>query len=286
LENGSNKFVSEWTANTNCVYKLEHIETRVTNPPNSAGWRTLSNSWIGKLYPGGFPRWDLAPEMTILYYAYASGCYLDSVTNGLADPIKFQPIDLQDGEMQVKASVVRSPLAPQLPTRICLFAPNGTRTNGVLSSSNFTNVGNLRLPLNVNVLRYSTAGKLLEEYNFQIEHVRPVCSLNSFIPELTNETLVFDYRFSHGNADVPSIFHGVISNGWPTEQTARMNPSFAVTQLDWEKAMARQRTNPRVVNRPQSPWLDRCFMALSIAGAAVCFAMAFRKRKKSNAIRR
>jgi hypothetical protein len=55
-----------------------------------------------------------------------------------------------------------------------------------------------------------------------------------FVPRLPSGTIVNDFRFSHGKADVPPITF-VDAAAWPTVTQAKSHRGYNVTQEDWEK---------------------------------------------------
>jgi hypothetical protein len=151
---GTNKMQriqTELTYDGTNIYNLSHVERQVENE----AWQVVSNSYAASLYSGEFPFRNLDPEIVLLFYAYASTCYLDTVTNNQTGPIKFQPRDLEMGNATVYSELDREVLPPMLPKRISFFlGPTRGWTNANLVSGDFTNVGGLTIPATVSLEHY------------------------------------------------------------------------------------------------------------------------------------
>lgn len=103
-------------------------------------------------------------------FAYASGAYLDGVTDQMVEPIWYWPLSTGvyslENRVTVKAQVERHPTAPRLPTRVVFFDEGLKRhpswksakpvrrqppydrgfTNAIYSAGTFTNLGGVALP--------------------------------------------------------------------------------------------------------------------------------------------
>jgi hypothetical protein len=235
-ESPTNKIIIEMSDDGNNIFELQHIEI----PMENGDWMPASNSYVGSLYPSGFPYRVLDTEIVALFYAYASTCYLNSVTNQLLGPIKFEPRDLVWGDASVSAIYERNPYSPNLPAQIVFlnhYSAKERWTNAVFSASDFTNVSGLTIPEAVSLIRYhANEGRVYTKYEFQVSSVINKCYIDTFTPDLTKRAFVQDQRFSRGVAQVPSITYGVLTNGvWPSLADAKRQPGYKVAQMDWEK---------------------------------------------------
>ncbi len=81
-ETATNKLITEMSDDGTNIYVLEHQEARDAGASATAAeWPVDPFSWLGEIHPSGFPYRRLNTEIGILFYAYASSCYLDSLTN-------------------------------------------------------------------------------------------------------------------------------------------------------------------------------------------------------------
>jgi hypothetical protein len=272
----TNRYVKEISDDGDYIYSMDHFETNDVTGPNSRSWKPMENSWNGGIYPGGFPRWTLAPEISIVFYAYASACYLNSVTNLLIDPIRFQPREMDDGDQLVSAKVTRNSDSLRLPKEILFSSLDGRRTNAIFTSSNLVKVGGIDVPMHIRVDRYATDGRLLVVYSFRATNVDAGCSVTSFKIPITNRTLVSDYRFSRGTAAVPPIMHGFITNDWPTIEKARSTSGYKVTQLDWSRVHKDGNGN---FNPKEILWF-RFILTLTLSSGVVFIALTRYRMKK------
>jgi hypothetical protein len=222
----TNRLVREMTDDGTYIYVLSHVELP------ERGWEVQSNSWAGEMYPPGAPRRLLAPELEMMFYAYASACYLDSVTNQLLTPIKMGPQQLADDDLQAPAWITRdSPSS--LPAEICFLKTNREDTNCILRTFAFTNVGGAHIPLKAVLTGFGKSGAPLVEYTFEAERVSGGTSVATFTPELTANTFIQDYRFAGVADDLPIFYPG--TNAWPSEAASRAHPNYQLLSASLEE---------------------------------------------------
>lgn len=246
-QSATNRIITEIGDDGTNIYRLDHVETNTPSAPSL--WGIDPSSWIGAIHRAGFPYRTIETDIVTLFYAYASHCYLDSVTNNFLGPIKFQPTDLKMGDLPVQARIVRDSAAPQLPEQISFLGAQGGRlesTNSFFEASIFTNVGAAHIPLRVSVLRYRPErSSVLVKYEFSVSTARPKCSTSAFDLACPSGTFIQDYRFSHGDANVSPIMVGVLpSPGWPSLEQSKTKLGYRGTRLDWETAARRRRATP------------------------------------------
>ncbi|HYG35289.1 MAG TPA: hypothetical protein VEC99_10920 [Clostridia bacterium] len=215
--------VTETSDNGTNIHLVSHLEQNTSGSLAYDSTRAISNSWEAQIHPSGFPRWIVAPEMVCLFYAYASSCYFDSVTNNLLDPVGFSPTDLPWAEAKLRAAFRRNSGSPRLPVEICFLDNSGMKTNATLTSSSFTNIAGLQIPLRVVYTRYDAGGGPREIYKFQVSGVKPNRATVSFNPELPSGTWVSDYRFYHGDLSGRGIIRFGQMDHWPTEAEAKLS---------------------------------------------------------------
>ena len=216
-ESPTNRIITELSDDGTNIYQLDHIE----KPSVNNGWEPMPNSYVGNLYPTGFPLTVLDPENVILFYAYASSCYLDSVTNGLLAPIRLGPGPSMTGNARVPDNLFRNPSSPRLPGRICFLEIHdlGVQwTNAILSTFDSTNLGSIKIPSRVEFVSYrANPARIVTRYAFHATNFLNHCSLQSFTPVLAGRAVVEDNRFARGRVDVPPISYPQITNSqWPT----------------------------------------------------------------------
>jgi hypothetical protein len=231
---GTNRLVTELRDDGTNLYKLDHWEPMTKKYSSGDYSEAYPRGWTAELHRSGFPSYVNVFEPFIIYYAYASAPYLDSVTNSLLIPMKFSPEYWEQGDRPVKALITRSGESLNLPKSICFFSYEGDKTNAVMISESFTNVGKVRIPNVVHVTRYASDGKVLCLFRFDVSKVRSECGIPSFRPIIpASQAVISDFRFSHGHAYVPPVTS--FTNDWPDELQSKSHPSYKATQLDWEK---------------------------------------------------
>jgi hypothetical protein len=275
-EKPSYRITRRMTDDLQAIYVVSQIES------NSAyGWIEVTNSHVAAVHGPGFPHRMLASEMVILFYAYASSCYLNSSASPYLGNIKFQPSDWEQGDRLARVTIRRNDGPLQLPVEICFLNLAETKTNALLVTSAFTNLGGIHVPAKVLLTRFTDEGEVLGTYAFDATVLRTVSETETFRPTLASGTLVEDHRFSHGKAYVPPIAHGPV-NDWPSEDAARAKRGYNVTQLDWERIQASQKSRGKPLSK-RSPFVMRAIFCL-VAGAPLIFLLM--KWQKSPNVRR
>jgi hypothetical protein len=280
-ENPTNRIIEEMVDDGTNLYVLDHSEVPAPNAASSNGWRALTNSWIGQIHRHGYPERSYSPEKEMLFYGFASSCYLDSITNGLVDPIKFEPDQLRDGDQRVSANVTRNRDNFMLPAKV-YFLGEQNRTNAFLNASTNIYMKGGAIPQTLELTRYIEEGKPLIIYRFVVAKAVEQCPVESFTPKLSEYTLISDYRFSHGKAYVPPVSCGFLKE-WPTEAQDKLRPGYRVTQMDFEKIQATatmQRLETSQAGR--HPWVRTIFICFAGASTIGLFAIVFRNRKPNS----
>jgi len=242
-ETSTNRIIQEMSDDGTNIYLVSRIEKL----ENNWMWTDVPNSWVGSIHRSGFPRFALQTVEEILFYAYTSTCYLNSVSNGFVDPIKFEPDDLFEGDKRVKAEIKYSNGSIRLPQEIYFSPRRLGETNIILRVNTITNIGKLQIPLELSLTRFASDDwKPLIDYSFKLISAAPSCSLESFKPSISSTALVSDYRFSHGQAYVPPIVE-FATNSWVSEAAAKSQSDYKSTQLDWEEIQKQgsQKLTPR-----------------------------------------
>lgn len=272
-ETKTNRIVQEMSDDGTNIYSLTHIEAL----KNTWIWTAIPNSWVAQIHRSGFPRYALQTEEAMLFYAYASTCYLDSVTNSFIDPIKFEPNDLLEGDKRVKGVIIYSSARIRLPQQLCFLSVQETRTNAVLNANNITNIGMIQIPLEVSLRRFALDdGTPLIDYMFKVDNLTQHCKIESFKVRLPSAALVSDYRFSQGQAYVPPIVESA-TNGWMDEATAKLQPSYKTTQLDWGK-MQKERSKS-LSPKATHVFIAKIFLLSAIGGGVALIAIYLRTTK-------
>jgi hypothetical protein len=218
-ESPTNQILREISDDGDCVYALNHIETNAGNFSPDDDSRAFPNSWTGEIYPAHFPFGILNTEAIALFYAYASSCYLDAHPNQVIGSIRFQPRDTPRTYEGAHALITRSSPPLRLPSKIIFFPEFQYVTNAVLSTSEFTNIANVQVPLKVSLVRYfQNKTNILTTYEFQVTRISEKCALKSFKPRLPSGAYVTDYRVPHFLASDPGSLRKM-TNGWPAMRT-------------------------------------------------------------------
>ena len=230
-ENSSNRFVNVLSDDGENIYKLTRIETNVgTSFARDDYSHVIPYSWVGEIHPSGFPYRMLAPEPITMFYAYASSCYLASVTNKSIGSIMLDPKELDLGYEQSPVELQRGNLPPQLPTSIQFLDQNAKRIIASFNSSNFTNVGEIQLPLDVSFVRfYDGSTNVHISYTFHVAKMSDKCRINSFVPFIPKTAIILDYRFSHQKAEAIPV---LVTNAWPTLSQSKTVPVYYITHLN------------------------------------------------------
>ena len=232
----TNRYVQEFFDDGTNFYVLQH--TRPKTAPYTAWDRSavVSRSTSGQLYRSGYPAYVVGePAMQILFYLYASSSYFNALKSNRVDEILLGA-PIFGGNRKVKAFVTRRQDALGLPEHIVFHDFEGKGiTNAILHVSAFTNIGKFHIPLSAKLSRRKQRdGSEQESYEFSVNRVALRSSVTNFTPPLVVPTTLNDFRFSHGQAIVPSISLGSRTN-WPSEEFARQQPGYGMTQRDWER---------------------------------------------------
>jgi hypothetical protein len=189
----------------------DNIKNDPTNHP-------LHMAWIQK---GRLPFPDSQSMIAALWYAYCSGEYLRSVTNGMLQPpyaVDSQAEAYQLGMTEVKANWWVHDASPNLPQRIEFFHGSKTLaggeipeikptppawidfTNAVFDTVAFTNIGLLQVPSQFNFslfhpLTNKTGLTELGRISYQVKIIRDKCGVDNFAPQLEFPARITDLRF-------------------------------------------------------------------------------------------
>jgi len=133
--------------------------------------------------------------------------------------IRFQPRDEPRSYEGTYALITRSSPPLRLPSKIIFLPEFQNVTNAVLSTSEFTNLAGVQVPLKVSLVRYfQNKTNILTTYEFQATRISEKCPLKSFKPRLPSRAYVTDYRFPHFLASDPGSFRQM-TNGSPAMRT-------------------------------------------------------------------
>jgi hypothetical protein len=192
---------------------------------------------------------DMVPDniagnnVSELWLALASSCYLDSVTNNVLEPAyKVMNPALRGKTYVVKAEWKRFDFPPRLPQRVTYTEDHieGSYNGKIISrpaphpfengytraeyeALSFTNIGALILPMEFSfkdyaIVRTSKSNSHLVMYRIvdgYVTNVQQVCERSDFIPQLTDATYVDDRRFAKLSKPIISMPYMVTNRTWP-----------------------------------------------------------------------
>jgi hypothetical protein len=114
-----------------------------------------------------------------------------------------------------------------------------TFTNAVLNDLEFTNFSGVEIPMRASLKRYflnkSGQAALLCEFDFSVGKIHGDFDAESFCPYIASHSVISDYRFSRGKANVPPLVFARTTTGSPSISEAKLNEGYQMTQMDWEK---------------------------------------------------
>jgi len=225
----SSRRVEEFSSDGDYIYTLDHQDTNLTASFQLGNYASANqNSWIGNLYRPGFPFKVLESEVTMLFYSYASSCYLNSSSNGMIGSVLFQPNDLKRGDSLSPALVIKSHSPPFLPDRIVWFDDLKKHQTCLLEVSAFTNVDGMQLPASVSLLRFfEDKTNILSTFESHVSNVKSFCSLQFFKPEIPGRCFIMDNRFSPPELNAPPIIE-ITTNTWPSIEESKLQPGYEV----------------------------------------------------------
>ena len=220
---------------------------QITSFSKAEGGSTLE----GRIGPGAVPFGLSDPKYIVLWYAFCSGGYLQSLEGRFVNP----PMTLM-GEAQyakdfrVLAFWELQEAPPRLPKMIAFDsvpkcdlpvertpAPAWHCTNFTLVVQEFTNCAELLLPKVILASYFFRVTGILE---FRINDFRRQVSLDTFRPKITSGTLVSDMRTISSNT--PFGVAGRGTSDWPRLETS-MAKAHGLLPPGGKSATSRQRLN-------------------------------------------
>ena len=234
------------------------------------------------------PRFAEADELAVLWFVYASGCYLDEQRR---QPVRIEEVNAfgaPDGGQPQKSRLVevllhRAEQAPQLPMWCVWLGPDGS-TNAVFHAQHKMTVGGLELPT---TWRYDVLAaqpnerRPLHSYTVDDIHIEPRVSQdpNPTLAGAPLLTMVEDYRFAGDNPTAPVVVRYILTNRWLSREELQRTKTFSDAALIALHESKNQRTH-------SSPsWLVRAAVLgiASLSFALVVF-LALRKNNKNAGI--
>ena len=233
---------------TNWVWKIGSEGSNViyqTTKFNEANSDSVNDS-VGEIENDSVPNNVQGDVVSEIWLAYASACYLDSVTNNRLKPAySLIDHDWRFEDYTVKADWKRFDSPPRLPQQIIYYEDKGVGfyggkvrefplpppyTNGYTRAEYdaiaTTNVGGLVIPRQFSFKEYavmqtsSTNSHLMmwRVVTGWLSDAQPICERETFIPDITEPTYVEDDRFSKSNQPNPIAGMAyMITNGeWPS----------------------------------------------------------------------
>lgn len=223
------------------IYQIAHHNKTLIKP-------TTLNDAVGFVESGFVPRDRQGNQISELWLAFASSCYLSGITNGMMDPIYFlsdtlrSSLELQGYKDQVTYELFKS--NPKLPQQVVFYhnkvmgiqngklvfnpvpAPFG---NGFIRAEykviSSTNINNFTIPTEFSfidnaVVPIADKEKQVRLFNFRIvngfvnevvaESERETC-----IPQLSKATYVDERRFERANPPIAALSYLVTNQIWP-----------------------------------------------------------------------
>lgn len=275
LEDSTYRTVVEISDDGDNIYKLTRVETKNGSFSPDDYANVIPNSLLaGEIHPSGFPFRMLEIESITLYYAYASSCYLDSLTNQIIGSIMLSPSELQSGDERSQALITRGSPPLRLPSKIIFWDDTRKWTNPIFSASEYTNFGNAQIPSRVSLFQYYQGEtNILETFEFHATRILDTCSLKSFRPLLSNGALIADYRFSHQNTYTPGIPQ-IVTNTWPTMAESKLKRGYAATQINRENKGETEAIEMSI----RRFWVRLLLALIFIAGIGGLVKMLFTKK--------
>lgn len=296
---------SEMGADGTNIYRLIMMRrsTQGSGAPMAVQSKKVApiNSASGAIFPGAFPHFEPPPHKAILYLAYASGCYLDTVRNEMLPTIPIAPPDQFTPALQLnRAAWERYSDSFRLVRELAYFAPPyGNRTsqpypytNGYLSVSKPILTNGVQIPLEFKYFYMERfrdnkgndlypSSIILSEYSFRATNVRSRVSVGSFVPETPSNMLVTDHRFVLNSNPIPPISLNAIRGSWPSsDETIATAEYQGLARIDWKLVRANSfREATRL--QQERPQLARFLFVLFFAIVAGGFWL-IRRNLKTN----
>ena len=264
----------------------------VTTPPGMPSNRVAIITKRGSIIPGQIPPGHPSFATRSLWVAYASGGYFQSVTNSVIAGLwgsrtnrNFD--DFGDFFPQVEASWTLSTSQSHLPRQVSYFGGVDAQSNNkapdvqpgyltTLYSATFTNVGSSEIPNQFSIVRFTQDLDATTNLStFPVVTQEGVAELRtfsspSFVPELTDSTLIFDYRLRPDNVEYVRRY--VVTNGqWAAVSVAQL-------QHEYEAIKTRKNVKTAQIGRRR----PIVIIVMSMFSAGVLFAVV-RASSKSTA---
>jgi hypothetical protein len=200
--------------------------------------------WTGSITPDTVPFFAPEPHIPIIWFALASGCYLNGAKDRLIPPYS---TDIKRDA--IVANVTRLSAMPSLPQTV-IFLDDGINrkfgepsqhpppyengfTNAIYIVNAFTNIGGYVLPSEFTLKVYRPASstetnkiEILAEYDGYVNNFNPKCVLKTFIPDVESAGFILDKRFASADAAVerPFLYK---TNRWLSKIEAESLPTFS-----------------------------------------------------------
>ena len=200
-----------------------------------------------------FPRFTEADKIPLLWFAYSSTCYLDSLGGRESELETINSFGASgiDGHLSRKADATlqRYSESPKLPSSTVWFNKASGNTNAVFVCLSTVKINNLVLPdawtYQVYTQRQGEELRLLHSYRVEHTTYSADCSLRDLTPRLSSiglETMVTDYRFAERNTKpVPRVTY-TVTNKWLSRVELEKRSLFgAAVQIALHEAIGSQR---------------------------------------------
>jgi hypothetical protein len=232
------------------IYKYIDYQNVLRNTADERASRAINHA-MGEIHSSGFPINVLEPEIMVLYYSYASQCYLANNQTDSVYPIKNNPNDLDHPSRKVLVKVSESAGDFSSSRQLLFYTidPKGqTITNGLMTASKpaITTQGNIFT--HVEYLEYFSGAKQMAicRYSFDASNVLLQTPKAHFVPTPAEKTRFYDYRFSPSQYAVVAVRHTNLLSHWPSEAASRQLPTYSnIVNTDWKKFQADVRVHER-----------------------------------------
>lgn len=263
--------------------------------------------WGGSVETRDVPR-DDGSQINVLWLAFGSACYFDSITNGLFRPIWTQDDrSLTETNFLVKGMVERKKPGT-LPEKVFYFNDGIQRnerngqygdsisypspapldqgfTNVVYTAGQMTNVLGIDIPTDFVFERSGPrssngmwSASTLTRTEGKVERIfsNPDATL---IPNFPASIAIQDLRFKGESRPVKALIYSITNGEWLTKDRAHRHYETELKQKDYFAKLKEKPPRPKVPKNPGSEIMDPA-RPLVIGTVCLClaFALALRKR--------